>query len=305
MLRHVMGRVWPITLATACATFTLAASGCGDSERRDPGGALAGAGGHTLTGDGGSHRGGSAGDAGTGELAGDGPGETGGMNDGGGGASPGGGGSRPHGGSGGTQAGGSGNAGGTSAGGTGGNETTGGGAGADAGETGLAGAGTGGTGIAQLDVCVRQTTSPSTLAWDVSRAFEISVNLDCRIDWVRLLYLDPDNDLDVRVAFLNQLLDFSLDLWGCFGSSVPESFDLIWQPTPLSVADVALLIDDYVAAASGPLTLSPGEITDLRALLGRLAEPLLMDPDPGGLSNPRCDTGGAGASGAGGQAGSG
>ncbi|HEX5098291.1 MAG TPA: hypothetical protein VFV94_02275, partial [Polyangiaceae bacterium] len=125
------------------------------------------------------------------------------------------------------------------------------------------------------------------------------------INWVRLLYLDPDTGLDKRVAFLNQLIAFSTNLWGCLGSTPPHSFDLVWKLTPLSAADVELLIDDYIAAASAPLMLSPGETEDLRALLNRLAEPYLMDPDPGGLSNSRCETGAAGAAGAGGQAGSG
>jgi hypothetical protein len=182
-----------------------------------------------------------------------------------------------------------------------------GGGGAEAGEAGLAGGGTGGKPVVdQLDVCVRQTSSPSVLGWDVSRDFETAVNFDCRISWVRLLYLDPANGLDERVDYLNQLIHFGLDTWGCVGASPPQSFDLIWQPTPLSAADVAVLIDHYVEAATGPLTLSPGEIADLRALLARLAEPLLMDPDPGDFSNSVCgEAGSGGESGAGGQAGSG
>lgn len=300
-----MGRVWPITLATACATFALAVGGCGDGEQRDANGANGGTSGRALMGEGGAHHGGSGGDAGTGELAGDGAVATGGVNDGSGGATSGGSGSRARGGSGGGAAnhsGGSGAVGAHTAGGTGGADTTG-GTSAEAGDTGLAGTGTGGTPrLEQLDVCERQTTSPSVLGWDASRDFEHAVNFDCRIAWVRLLYLDDDK----RVEFLNQLIAFSTDVWGCIGSSPPQSFDLIWTPTPLSAADVALLIDDYVEVVKGPLSLTPGEIEDLRALLGRLAEPLLMDPDPGDFSQPTCDeTGAAGAAGAGGHAGAG
>ena len=299
MLRHVMGRVWPITLAAASLAF-LAVGGCGDSERRDPGAGNAGAGGHTLSGEGGGGHGGSSGDAGA-ELGGEGALASGGAGDGSGGVNDGTGGSLPRGGSGGTSAGGSGNKGAT-----GGTTSGNAGAAAEAGDSGLAGEGTGATGgSTQLEVCVRLSTQPSTIAWDVSRAFEISVNTDCRINWVRLLYLDPDIGLDKRNAFLNRLIAFSTNLWGCFGSTPPQSFDLIWKLTPLSAADVELLIDDYIAAASDPLALSPGETTELRAILNRLAEPYRMDPDPGGLSNSRCVTGDAGAAGAGGQAGSG
>jgi len=304
-----MGRVWSITLATACMALALA-NGCGDGERRDPGAAAsAGSGGRTLTGEGGGHRGGSGGAAGDGDTAGDGTVASGGANDGNGGAPEGGSSSRPRGGSGGTRAGGTGGTGAGTSGGTGGSATNGGsvGSGADAGDTGLAGASTGGTaGLTQLDVCSRQTTLPSALAWDVSQSFEHAVNFDCRITWVHLLYIDPDTGLDKRVAFLNQLIDFGLGLWGCFGGVPPQSFDLIFKPTPLSAADVALLIDDYVGAASDPLNLDPGEIDDMRTILNRLAEPLLMDPDPGDFSSPDCaSTGAAGAAGAGGQAGSG
>lgn len=301
MLRYVMGRVWPITLAAASLAFLFAAGGCGDGERLDPGAGNAGAGGHTLSGDGGGGHGNRAGDAGAGEPGGEGGLAGAGTKDGSGGVNGGSGGSRPRGGSGGTSSGGTGNRGGT-----GGTASGKAGAGEEAGDRGLAGEGSGATGgITQLDLCVRLSSQPSTIAWDVSRAFEISVNTDCRINWVRLLYLDPDIGLDKRVPFLNQLITFSTNLWGCLGSTPPQSFDLVWKLTPLSAADIELLIDDYIAAASGPLTLSPGETRDLRALLNRLAEPYRMEPDPGGLSNSRCELGAAGAAGAGGQAGSG
>ena len=306
-----MGRVW---LATACALVLLAVGACGDGERADPGVA-----GSTGGGSSGNAHGGAggdqfspAGDTGSGDAAGEGAGAAGGTTDGSGGSARGGsGGSRARGGSGGsaTASGGSGDSGGSAAGGTAGDVTTGGGSGAgvEAGEGGVAAGGTGGKPpLEQLDVCLRQTSSPSVLGWDVSRDFESAVNFDCRVSWVRLLYLDPENGLDERVEFLNQLIHFGLDAWGCVGGSPPQSFDLIWTPVPLSAADVGVLIDHYVEAATGPLTLSPGEIVDLRALLGRLAEPLLMNPDPGDFSNARCtDPGGGGESGAGGQAGSG
>ena len=305
-----MGRVW---LATACALVSLAVGACGDGERADPGAA-----GSPNGGSSGNARGGAggdqfnhAGDTGSGDAAGDGTGARGATGDGSGGSSRGGsGGSRAQGGSGAaTASGGSGDSGGSAAGGTAGDTTTGGSSGAwtEAGEGGLGGGGTGGKPpVEQLDVCLRQTSSPSVLGWDVSRDFESAVNFDCRVSWVHLLYLDPENGLDERVDFLNQLIHFGLDAWGCVGASPPQTFDLIWTPVPLSAADVGVLIDHYVDAATGPLTLSPGEIADLRALLGRLAEPLLMAPDPGDFSNSRCtETGGGGESGAGGQAGSG
>jgi len=303
-----MPRVWSSTLATACATVALVVGGCGDGDRTDPGAAGLGGGGIP-------HVGGGAGtdvSGAAGESAGEGQGAVGGTRGGTGGTS--------RGGSGGTSRGGSdtgsggddrGGTGGTHAlGGTAGTVTGNGGAAAEAGEGGLGGTGNGGTGgkpiPEQLDVCVRQQTSPSVLAWDVSRDFEFAVNSDCRVGWVRYLYLDPANSLDERVEFLNQLIHFGLDVWGCVGASPPQSFDLVWQPTPLSAADVEVLIDHYIEAATEPLTLSPGEIADMRALLGKLAEPLLMQPDPGDFSDSRCDDPGSGGeSGAGGHAGSG
>ena len=308
-----MGRVSASTLATACVVFALAAGACGDGERSDPrapGFTSGGAGGTTLGGNGGGQLGGSAGEAGAEEVAGDGSGALGGTGDGSGGSPRGGsGGSRPRGGAGGADNGPAGGGTGATTGGTAGDAANGGsgGAGAEAGEVGAAGGGTGGKPVVeQLDVCIRQTSSPSVLGWDVSRDFESAVNLDCRINWVRLLYLDPANGLDERVDFLNQLIHFGLDTWGCLGAAPPQRFDLIWVPAPLSAADVAVLIDHYVEAAKGPLTLSPGEIADLRTVLGNLAEPLLMEPDPGDFSNSRCvETGSGGESGAGGQAGSG
>jgi hypothetical protein len=245
------------------------------------------------------------GDAGTGDTGGEPSGATGGDGaQGGSSASGGRGGSSTRGGAGGRGGTGAVDTGGGDAGGT----DTGGGtvggtsgsAGAEAGEGGVGLTGAGGTGSTvpdQLAICVR-LDSPTPLSLDTTLAFEKAVIKDCDINWVTSLYYDSSVGFDERSEFLNQLLHFNLDLWGCPGTPAPDSFDLIYKPAPLSAADVVALIDAYVAVSTDLLTLSPGEVSDMRAVLGQLSAPLLIDPDPGDFSDSRCvSAGGAGGEG--------
>jgi len=157
----------------------------------------------------------------------------------------------------------------------------------------------------QLSLCIRLGTSSTALDERVTLDFEDAFFDDCRVNWVVGLYYDESKNLDQRYRFLTQVGQFNYALWGCALTSPPDSFDLIYTPQPLTRADAGLLIDAYVRVATKDLSMSPDEITDMRAILVRLSEPLLISPDPGGFSQSRCDvTTGAGGAGAGGEGGS-
>jgi hypothetical protein len=165
-------------------------------------------------------------------------------------------------------------------------------------------AGAGGTAAPeQLSLCIRLGTSSTALDERVTLDFEDGFFDDCRVNWVVELYYDESKNLDQRYRFLSQVGQFNYALWGCALTSPPESFDLIYTPHPLTRADANVLIDAYVRAASKDLSMSPDEISAMRAILVRLSEPLLISPDPGGFSQSRCDvtsgTGGAGGEGGG------
>jgi hypothetical protein len=134
-------------------------------------------------------------------------------------------------------------------------------------------------------------------AGDVAREYDHATYDDCRTRWVSDLYLASDE----RHTFLNDLLAWNLRFWGCQGEPV-DNFALIYGTAPLSAGDASLLIEHYIAVATVELTLSPLEITEMRAALERLSRPLIADPstEP---SQPRCDAGSAGEGGAGGAGG--
>jgi len=167
-------------------------------------------------------------------------------------------------------------------------------------------AGAGGTAAAeQLSLCTRLGTSSTALDQRVTLDFEDAFFDDCRVNWVVELYYDESKNLDRRYPFLNQVGQFNYALWGCALTSPPDSFDLIYTPQPLTRADATVLIDAYVRVATKDLSMSPDEISAMRAILVRLSKPLLISPDPGGLSQSRCDvtTGAGGGGGEGGGAG--
>ena len=150
----------------------------------------------------------------------------------------------------------------------------------------------------QLGFCSRLTMRP-TRSSNVALLYEQAVYDDCRIKWVTDLYLVPK----VRADFLNDLIVWNLELWGCQGEPV-QSFALIYGEAPLSAGDAALLIEYYLDAALEELDMSEPELDEMKAALERLSEPLIDDPstEP---SQPRCDTGAAGAGGAENEAGAG
>jgi hypothetical protein len=170
----------------------------------------------------------------------------------------------------------------------------------------LAGAG-GAAPVDQLSLCLRLGDIQGATQQDllVTLDYEDAFVADCRVNWVFYLYFDPAQNLDQRQDFLNQLLHFNFELWGCFDSPPPDSFDLIYTPHPLTRADADALIEAYLGVAKRDLSMGADEVSEMRALLRRLSEPLLVSPDPGGFSAPNCavHTGAGGEGGDGGGAG--
>ena len=107
-------------------------------------------------------------------------------------------------------------------------------------------------------------------------------------------------DVGQREAFLNDLLSWCLRFWGCQAPTVDalvDDFALIYQPAPLTSADAAALIDDYMLVATASLALSAPESEAMRAALLRLSRQTVAR-DSAEFSHSTCDAGG----GAGGQA---
>jgi hypothetical protein len=129
------------------------------------------------------------------------------------------------------------------------------------------------------------------LTFDVTLGYESALIADCRVNWVTTLYFDSSIGLNERDVFLNNLILWNLELWGC-NATAPSSFALIHRPVPLTSADARALIDDYVAVATDRLSMSPPEIAEMRALLTRLSEPVVEEVSDE-YSNPDC-AGGAG-----------
>ncbi|HWZ92303.1 MAG TPA: hypothetical protein VNW92_25740 [Polyangiaceae bacterium] len=154
-----------------------------------------------------------------------------------------------------------------------------GGAGTDAGE--------------QLTFCPRLGT-PALAAFNVTRDYDHAVYADCRVSWVTNLYLAPVPS--ERDTFLNNLLSWSMRLWGCLTPPV-DDFELIYTKAPLTSADATALIDDYMVAATADLKLSTQESHDMRAALVRLSQQMIAQ-DSTDFSHSTCDgTGGTGGTG--------
>src|SRR5262249_25140758 len=88
---------------------------------------------------------------------------------------------------------------------------------------------------------------------------------DCRVGG-----LLPDSSAGFA-DWSNRLYDWSLDFWGCTDHA---STGLALVPTDdadLTSADAALLIDDYMTAATSTLRLSSSEATEMRQSVEDLA----------------------------------
>ena len=207
------------------------------------------------------------------------------------------------GGAGGTGA--SGGSGGSGSGGTGSGGTTGpasGGSGGSPTAASTSGGGEGGGPPESIDFCGR-LTGTSVLAGNVAFEYELRSSYDCRVWNVANLYINTD----ARDVFLNDLMRFNLELWGC--APAPTQFDLVyWDGLSLNApritsADAEVLIEDYLAVATPMLSLSGAEVDALTATLRWLASARVLESSE--LSRSTCeDSGAGGAAGAAGGAGS-
>lgn len=120
--------------------------------------------------------------------------------------------------------------------------------GGDGGALGLAGAG-GSASITlegeQLELCARLTGNVDH-AYNVGTAFGKATHADCRVKWVIPRMQGP------LVDYKNELVIWSLELWGCQGTPV-DTFALVHGTPTLSPGDVTLLTDHYMAAAQNEL----------------------------------------------------
>ena len=149
-----------------------------------------------------------------------------------------------------------------------------------------------------VDICVR-LTNPTGLAGTLALEFDLAVDQDCRIQ--KFLYLYALATGDARSNFLNALARFNLSLWGC-GAAPPSQFLLIYlaglteDVPPLTQADADALIEDYLAAVSLRLGLSPEEADSQRAYLQWLASGIVSD-EVTGYTRSICLANGAGGEG--------
>lgn len=163
------------------------------------------------------------------------------------------------------------------------------------GEAGSAGEATGGTGSVDvppaLTVCDR-LINPSENSFDVTQGYRAATTGDCRISWVTRLYLDEDQEH----VFLNRLLRWNLELWGCGGVSPPKNFGLLYTEVPLTSADAEVLIELYMATAITLLEMSSDEIDAMRAMLDFLAS-RVIERETDELTDSHCPPGAGGAAG--------
>jgi hypothetical protein len=102
------------------------------------------------------------------------------------------------------------------------------------------------------------------LSQDVRSDYLTLVAMDCM---VRGLFAAPRGTL---VNWSNDLYDWNLDLWACTDHAATGFFLVHAEVTDLTSADAAVLIDDYLKAATQVLRLSPPEVTQIRQDLVRL-----------------------------------
>jgi hypothetical protein len=129
-------------------------------------------------------------------------------------------------------------------------------------------------------LCVRLSdpTRPNAitmLAEQVDKEYVTRVYRDCNV--ARM----AREDLDTIFQFYNDLLIFSLDLWGCTQRQV-STFGIL-RPisvTELTSADAARLIDHYVGAATTILRLDIAEAAQMRQDLTRLGQTAITRTSP-------------------------
>jgi hypothetical protein len=109
----------------------------------------------------------------------------------------------------------------------------------------------------------------TVLAESVDKEYVLRVYRDCNVSKM------ARTEMDSLFEFYNDLLEFSLALWGCT-KDAPTQFGLRRAGfLELTSADAARLIDYYVGAATSLLQLDTNEASRMRADLTRLAGPAI------------------------------
>ncbi len=157
---------------------------------------------------------------------------------------------------------------------------------------------------ARTILCVRlydpmRPNGITQLSEQVNKEYVTRVYRDCNVSKM------ARTDLDTIFEFYNDLLPFSLDLWGCTMHNA-MGFGLVRANiniTDLTSADAARLVEHYVAAATSVLRLDATEATQMRLDLTRLsALGITRQSDEFALSMCTADAGADGEGGAGGDA---
>lgn len=134
-----------------------------------------------------------------------------------------------------------------------------------------------------LAICSRLANVQTTL----SRTVETYIGAlrgDCRVS-----LLTRGDRAASTPQFGNQLRQFNFSLWGC-DSRPLAGFHIIYQPTTLTLLDVAALIDIYVDVARPQLGLSTREESLMRGELQRLGVAALTS-NAQTYSYSECDAG--------------
>jgi hypothetical protein len=113
-----------------------------------------------------------------------------------------------------------------------------------------------------IELC-RRLDGPEALAHQVSLAYVPKLETDCRI-------LDMVAGRRDGALYYNEVVHFSLDLWGCPERAAP-AFALQVDSMALSKGDASVLIELYLEAAEERLALSSAEKLALQRELERLA----------------------------------
>lgn len=147
-------------------------------------------------------------------------------------------------------------------------------------------------------LCTRLGTDAAILSERVAWSYANSVYRDCRVSGFY-------NSISIqqRIAAVNALNVFSIELWGCVDSA-PSDFALSLGTRSVSRSDAELLVSLYLDAVSAQLQPSASEEAKLTSDLAALAErSITIHIRPDAFLHSECGSGAGGAGGEGGWAG--
>jgi len=134
---------------------------------------------------------------------------------------------------------------------------------------------------------------PTILADDVRREYVKAVWFDCRVSSVLQARTDE------LYLFSNLHLAWNLWFWGCPDAATETEFGLAFPDSSLTAADAAVLVEHYLAVITARLSLSDGELAEVRVQLERLARAAVENPSADDFSMSTCGEGGLGGEGGG------